>query len=83
MPTPDGVLDLWRGALRAGERKMLDELMASFPAGLSREELASRTGFAVSGGTFNTYLGTLRRNGLIEMDNQQVRASDTLFLEPA
>jgi hypothetical protein len=30
--------------------------------------------------TFNTYLGTLRRNGLVEDEGGTVRASETLFL---
>jgi hypothetical protein len=33
-----------------------------------------------SGGTFGAYLGTLRRNGLIEVDGDGVRASAGLFL---
>jgi hypothetical protein len=33
-----------------------------------------------SGGTFNTYLGTLRRNGLAEVLGSEVKASDTLFI---
>ncbi len=69
-----------REALRAGERKMLDELVAVYPNSLSREELGTRAGFTASGGTLGTYLGTLRRNGLVEVDGDQVRASETLFL---
>jgi hypothetical protein len=75
------ILEMWRGALRAGERKMLDELVAIYPQALTREELGVRTGFTPSGGTFGTYLGMLRRNGLIEVAGDQVRASGTLFLE--
>lgn len=32
-----------------------------------------------SGGTFATYLGTLRRNGLVEVDRNLVRAGSVLF----
>lgn len=78
--TTEEILTMWREALRAGERKMLDELVAVYPDSLSREELGTRAGFTVSGGTFGTYLGTLRRNGLVEVDSDQVRASPTLFL---
>lgn len=77
--TTEETLAMWRSALRAGERKMLDELVSFYPAGLSREELGERTGFTASGGTFGTYLGSLRRNGLIEVENGEVRASDALF----
>lgn len=74
------ILEMWRSALRAGERKMLDELVAIYPAALTREELGARTGITSSGGTFGTYLGMLRRNGLIDVAGDQVRASETLFL---
>ncbi len=59
---------------------MLDELVAVYPHGLSRDELGERAGYTASGGTFGTYLGTLRRNGLVEMDGGEVRASEALFL---
>jgi uncharacterized protein len=74
------LLDMWRGALRGGERKMLDELIAVYPAALTREDLGERTGYTASGGTFGAYLGTLRRNGLIEVDGDGVRASGGLFV---
>lgn len=74
------LLELWRGALRAGERKMLDELVAIYPHALTREELGERTGYTASGGTFGAYLSTLRRNGLVAIDGDAVRASETLFL---
>jgi hypothetical protein len=71
---------MWRQALRAGEWRMLEALVAVYPDALSREELGEQTGFTLTGGTFGTYLGTLRRNGLIEVQGQDLRASDTLFL---
>ncbi|MCL4299498.1 MAG: hypothetical protein KJ077_27430 [Anaerolineae bacterium] len=77
--TTEEILAMWREALRAGERKMLDELVAVYPSPLSREELGTRAGFTASGGTFGTYLGTLRRNGLVEVEGDQVRANETLF----
>jgi len=30
-------------------------------------------------GTFNTYLSTLKRNGLIEINGNEIKASDELF----
>lgn len=78
--TTEELLEGWRQALRAGERRMLDELVAVYPRALSREELADRTGFEVSGGTFGSYLGTLRRNGLADVEGGEVRASETLFI---
>lgn len=77
---PAEVLEIWRQALRAGERRMLDELVSAYPGWLTREELGRRTGIAHTGGTFGTYLSVLRRNGLVEVDGDRVRASETLFM---
>jgi hypothetical protein len=59
---------------------MLDELVAVYPGSLSQLLTRKRAEFTVSGGTFGTYLGMLRRNGLVEVDGDQVRVSETLFL---
>jgi hypothetical protein len=56
----------WRGILKAGARRMFDELIEVYPAGLSREDLGARAGIEMTGGTFGTYLGILKRNALIE-----------------
>jgi len=74
------VLTIWQRALRRGEWRMLEALVDVHPKALAREELGERTGYTARGGTFSTYLGTLRRNGLIEVMGDQVRASRTLFL---
>ena len=55
-----------RGTAR-GDHKMLSEL-------------GERAGYTASGGTFGAYLGTLRRNGLIAVDGDAVRAGAALFL---
>lgn len=78
--TTEEVLAIWRSALRAGERRMLDELVRAYPNCLTREDLAILTGFTESGGTFGTYLSTLRRNGLAEVRDGIVRANEALFL---
>ena len=59
---------------------MLEALVDVYPQPLTREALGERAGFTPTGGTFGTYLGTLRRNGLIEVTGDEVRASQTLFL---
>ena len=69
------VLEQWRTALRAGARRMLDILVGLYPRGLTRSALADQSDFTASGGTFGTYLGDLRRNGLIEEMDGEVRAS--------
>lgn len=74
------LLETWRTALKAGARRMLDELVEMYPVAIKRSELADLVEMTASGGTFSTYLGTLRRNGLVEMEGDLVRASSTLFL---
>ena len=74
------VLDRWRQALKKGAREMLDILVDAYPNTVTRAELADQLSMAVLGGTFSTYLGTIKRNGLADVDGQNVRASDSLFL---
>lgn len=78
--TTDELLDVWRRALKKGAREMLDVLVEHYPSGLTRDELAECVGMTASGGTFQTYLGQLRRNGLAETDGGEVVASETLFI---
>jgi len=77
------LLDQWRTALKAGARTKLDLLIDAHPNALTRDELAQRAGYEVTGGTFNTYLSTLRRNGLADIDGDTVRANDVLFFVPS
>jgi hypothetical protein len=74
------MLAMWRSRLKAGEAKMLDELVAVYPDWVRQADLGEASGFAAAGGTFRTYLGTLRRNGLVETRGDTVRASPTLFV---
>lgn len=75
----DDAMALWRRALRKGAFEMLEAIVAAGSRGLSRDAVADAVGMVKSGGTFNTYLGDLRRNGLInERDGTNV-ASSILF----
>ena len=74
--TREEVLEMWRGALRSGERKMLDVLAELGGTPITRAELAERTGFTLSGGTFGTYLSTLRTAGLADVDGDVVRLGE-------
>jgi len=44
------LLEQWRTALKAGARTMLDLLIEAYPDALTREELAQRAGYEVTGG---------------------------------
>ncbi len=72
-------IKMWLEAVRLGERKMLTALIAVYPQTLTRDELGAQIDMTSTGGTFGTYLGTLRRNGLIEVEGDRVRASAILF----
>lgn len=78
--TTEELLEQWRSALKAGARQMLDVLVDIYPDGCSREALADAVGMTVTGGTFQTYLSTLRRNGLIDVVDGECTASPSLFL---
>ncbi|OLL70445.1 hypothetical protein Ae168Ps1_6192c [Pseudonocardia sp. Ae168_Ps1] len=72
----------WRSQLRLGARTMLDALIARHPMPVSRAELAAAAELTESGGTFSTYLSTLRRNGLARTHGDLVHATDVLFPSP-
>ena len=84
LPVTAGELrETWRAALRAGARNMLDVLIDRYPHPVARAELAELTGLEQTGGTFGTYLGDLRRNGLADEDSDGIRAAEVFFLAEA
>jgi uncharacterized protein len=75
----EDAMALWRKALRAGAFAMLEAIVAAGRDGITRQEIADQVGMQSSGGTFNTYLGDLRRNGLITEQHKRCTANDILF----
>lgn len=75
------IMEMWRRALKAGCYKMLEVIAEAGESGIDRGMLADATEFTASGGTFQTYLGILRRNGLIRVDGQTVTAESVLWPE--
>ena len=63
------VLEMWRSKLKAGNRKMLDYLVAN-PGWHDRADLAEAIDMEPSGGTFGTYLSILNKNGLVEVEGK-------------
>jgi uncharacterized protein len=62
---------MWSSKLLAGERRMLDALVEAGDDGLTRTELAERSGMTGSSGSFSNYVGTLKRNAIaIERDGR-------------
>jgi hypothetical protein len=78
--TTEEMLELWRSRLKSGARQMLDVLVAAYPDAISLDTLAEAVAMVRSGGTFGTYISTLRRNGLAETSDGTIRASDSLFI---
>ncbi len=70
------VVEQWRRALRKGARAMLDVVLEYET--ISREALAQALEMTASGGTFQTYLSDLRRNGLVEVRDGTVRIGSAL-----
>lgn len=71
----------WAKALRSGAYKMLEAVVREQHGGLHRANLADLVNMQASGGTFNTYLSDLRRNGLIEERGKRLFANNILFPE--
>ena len=82
LPTDsDEIINMWAGKFKAGAAKMLKIIAEHYPDSLSREELGEQTGFTVTGGTFGSYLSNLRRNGLIIVSGNEIKATKELFME--
>jgi len=75
----EAAMSLWQSALRAGAFRMLEAIVEAGRRGLSRDEIAAAVSMERTGGTFNTYLGHLRTNGLITERDGVAVANDILF----
>jgi hypothetical protein len=73
----ESLLNMWCAKFRDGAAKMLRIIVEG--AGISKEDLGEKTGFVTSGGTFNTYLSELRRNDLIEINDNMIIPSKEFF----
>lgn len=74
----DELIALWREDLRAGARRMLDVLlMADRP--MTRDDLA-RLSSVDRSGTFDAYLGDLRRTKLVRADRDVVGLNDAMLV---
>jgi hypothetical protein len=77
--TADELQQHYLSVLRAGASKMLKAVIDAHPDGLTRDELGDRAEIVTTGGTFSTYLGELRRNGLVEEVDGMFVATDVLM----
>lgn len=77
--TPEERRSMWRDRLKTGAQKMFDVIVDIYPEKITREELGIRVGSVHTGGSFNTYLSTMKSAGLIEVIGPEIRANDNLF----
>jgi hypothetical protein len=77
--THEGVMAMWKRNLRSGEGRILQKVVDIYPNSIDKRDLADSTEFTFSGGTFQTYLGILKRNGLVEQNGDDIRATEVLF----
>jgi hypothetical protein len=61
--------------LPSGERRILTAL-AQYPQGRSKAQVAVLAGYALNGGGFNNYLGSLRSRGFIKGDGVSLTITD-------
>jgi len=79
--THDEVMAMWRDKMRSGEFRLLEAIAEAGEDGIDKAALAEATEFTMTGGTFSTYIGTLRRNGLISVEAGQLVPSPMLWPE--
>ncbi|WP_129792604.1 ATP-binding protein [Sphingosinicella sp. CPCC 101087] len=79
LPDPGPDLALFWSARIPGVRRMVDVLVKRWPHFVTREGLAADLAMSAKGGTFGTYLGRLRSNGLLEEQKTRVRLAPSIM----
>lgn len=82
LPLGEALLQHWYGQLGKAERAILTALAQSYPAALTKDQIAQRAGYDSGGGGFKNALGRLRTLELIT-GRGELKASDDLFSEAA
>lgn len=65
-------------SLKSGAMKMLGWLAGAYPEKLTKERLATLSGFSVNGGTFKSYISALRKNEWIIGNNDLIITEEGL-----
>lgn len=77
--TTEEIIEMWKNNLTGGARRMFEVLVEANNS-ISKEELGERASISPTSGTFGTYLGILRSNGLVENENGGIKISSNLFI---
>ena len=78
--TSEEGIAMWLDNLSGGSRRMFEYLVNSHPNFVSKEELGNAVGMVHTSGSFGTYMSILRSNGIVDVTNQGIKASDNLFI---
>lgn len=73
-------MEMWKSKLKPGAQRMFAVLADVYPRPLTKKELGIKTGLSYTSGTFGKYYRLLKDNGLIDVNGQQITASESLFL---
>ncbi len=78
---PAQLVELWCDVLGngGGAARILRALAGKYPKELDRQSIGETTGMSSNSGSFNTYLATLKRNGLIISNGGMLKAADELY----
>lgn len=80
-PSTQELVQHYNGKLVAGQKRVLEHLVAAYPNALPKTELSELSAVQIRNGSLAAYLRKLRNLGLAdELDKKTVRASETLFL---
>lgn len=78
LPTGQALIDHWMRELPGPAAKLLSALIERHPTAMTKQELASATGYDVDGGAFKNPLGRLRSLELVE-GSSEIKVSDVLM----
>ncbi len=83
LPTdPKELIETWCNNIGAGSgaARILRFLGEHYPNTYSKLAVGTQVGMSHTSGSFGTYLGTLKRNGLITVESGFLKAADELFI---
>jgi flagellar motility protein MotE (MotC chaperone) len=75
----ESLINMWCNIVKGGASRMLRVLADNYPNSVTKEELGTQTGLSHFSGTFGTYLSTLKRNGLIEVNGSELKIAEEFF----
>jgi hypothetical protein len=78
LPSGQALIEHWKAHLSKAEGAILQILLDSWPAPMSKDGIAAATGYSLNSGGFNSAMARLRTLQLIGGDHREIRADETL-----